>query len=85
MSLEPLHVWMIEYALNLLFWLWIIKWGGAEWLADTFIAGFIVNLFTVHWSPDVIKFYGWLILIGTTVWFIIGMAIPDLRFHWALF
>ena len=25
-------IWIIEYAVLALFWLWIARWGGAEWI-----------------------------------------------------
>lgn len=82
MPTELLLDWIITYIINTLFWLWITIWGGAEKLENSFISGFIINIFSVNWSAEVIKFYGWLIIIGTTVWFFVGLFIPELRFHW---
>lgn len=75
---EPLYVWVIMYILDLLFWLWIIFWGGAERLERSFLAS-LISIFAVEWEAEQIKFFGWLMLIITTGIFIVGLLFPDMR------
>ena len=43
------------YLLNLAFWLWVARWGGAEWLEGTFLSGFLVSIWAPRWSAEGIK------------------------------
>ncbi len=76
MSLAELTV---TYLLNLLFWLWIVKWGGAEWLEGSFISGRFVHLLAPRWSADGIKLFGYGSLLVSTVLFILAVFYPDFR------
>ena len=68
------------YLINLIFWLWIVQWGGAEWLEGTFISGFLVHIFAQRWSAQGIKLFGYGIIIVSTLLFILGIFYPDFRF-----
>jgi hypothetical protein len=74
-----LTAWIILYLLELLFWLWIIRWGGAERLEGTFTSGLLISYFAPGWSAEGIKLFAWLTMIAGTVWFIAGLFFPDLR------
>ncbi len=76
MSLTEL---IIFYSIELLFWLWIIRWGGAEWLEGSFIAGLFVNVFASRWSADGIRLFAYGSMIITTILFIIALFSPDFR------
>ncbi|MBA4391471.1 MAG: hypothetical protein C0399_11115 [Syntrophus sp. (in: bacteria)] len=76
MSLIP---WIIAYIVDLLFWLWIVKWGGAERLEGTFTSGFLVNVFAPRWSVEGIKFFGYGTIIISTIYFVLGVFIPEFR------
>lgn len=67
--------------LDLLFWLWVIRWGGAERLEGTFTSGLLVNYFAVNWSAEGIKLFAWLTLIATTIWFFAGVFYPEIRIY----
>lgn len=74
-------MWLACYALNLLFWLWVIRWGGAERLEGTFTSGLLFSSFAPNWSADGIRMFAWLSLIGSTITFFIGLFRPEFR-HW---
>jgi len=72
--------WIAIYLVEVLFWLWVLRWGGAQWLEGTFSSGLLIHWFAPRWSADGIKLFGWLTLIVTTIWFIIGLFQPVVRF-----
>jgi hypothetical protein len=71
--------WIACYGLNVLFWLWLIRWGGAERLEGTFTSGLLLSTFAPRWSADGIRLFAWISLIGSTVTFLIGIFRPDFR------
>lgn len=73
--------WALIYFIELLFWLWILRWGGAQWLEGTFTSGLLVSIFAPRWSAEGIKLFALLTLIVSTIWFIIGLFLPDVRFY----
>jgi hypothetical protein len=74
-----LFAWIIGYLLNLLLCLWMVRWGGAEWLEGTFLSGFLVNIFAPRWNAGGIKLYIWLTLLISSVWFLLGLFWPEIR------
>jgi len=72
-------IWIIEYAVFALFWLWIARWGGAEWVEGRIISGFLVNTLAVNWSADQIKVFAYGLLCLGTILFIFGIFSPDFR------
>jgi hypothetical protein len=75
----PLVVWIILYLVGVVFWLWVIFWGGAEWLEGTLASGFLVSIFATRWRSEGIKLFAWLALLGNTTWFVLGIFIPEAR------
>ncbi len=71
--------WILFYIAELLFWLWVIRWGGAKWLEGTFTSGLLISVLAPNWSADGIKLFAWLTLIVGTIWFIIGLIVPQAR------
>ncbi len=69
----------IAYFLNLVFWLWIVRWRGAEWLEGTFLSGFLVHIFAPRWSVDGIKLFGWGAIVMSTVMYVAAIFSPELR------
>lgn len=67
------------YLIQLLFWLWVVRWGGAEWLEGTFLAGFILHIFAPRWTTEGIKLFGYGSIFISTVLFIAGIFYPDFR------
>ncbi len=72
---------IITYAVDLLFWLWVIRWGGAEWLEGTFTSGFLISVFAPRWSAEGIKLFGWGAILISTVLFIVAIFSPDFRYY----
>ena len=77
MSLTEL---VVTYLLQLVFWLWIVRWGGAEWLEGTFLSGFLVHIFAPRWSAEGIKLFGCGAILVSTVLFVVGLFSPDFRY-----
>jgi hypothetical protein len=71
--------WVGSYLVNILFWLWLIRWGGAERLEGTFTSGLLLSTFAPQWSADGIRLFAWLSLIASTVVFVIGLFQPEVR------
>jgi hypothetical protein len=80
---EPmeLQTWILLYAAQSLFWVWILFGGGAKWGEDSFLFAFLSGIGRI-WEEEQIKLYAWLCWIGTTVWFVAGLADPGLRLDW---
>ena len=74
-------IWILIYVAELLFWLWIIRWGGADRLEGTFTSGLIISIFAPNWSAEGIKLFAWLTMIAGTVWFLLGLFYPELRLY----
>jgi hypothetical protein len=77
MSLTEL---IVTYLINLVFWLWVVRWGGAEWLEGTFTSGLLINIFAPRWSADGIKLFGYGTILISTILFIIAIFSPDFRY-----
>jgi hypothetical protein len=75
-----LIAWIIAYALNMLFWLWIVRWGGAERLEGTFSSGLLISVFAPKWSAEGIKVFGYGAIIVSTIGFVLGVFFPDFRY-----
>jgi hypothetical protein len=74
--------WIIFHFLNFLFWLWVVFWGGADWLEGTLSSGFLIHIFAPRWSAEGIKLFGWGTLIIDLIWFLVGLFIPEARLYW---
>ena len=72
--------WIIIFLVQVLFWIWVIRWGGAERLEGTFTSGFLISWLAPRWSAEGIKLFAWLSLIAGTAWFFAGLFYPELRF-----
>lgn len=72
--------WIGIYITDIIFWAWIVFWGGAEWLEGTFASGFVVFFWAPRWSSEGIKLYTWGQFILHTIWFLIGLFSPSARF-----
>ena len=59
--------------------MWIAKWGGASWFAGKFASGFLVHWLAPRWSESGIKLFAWLALPGNTIWFVLGLFVPQAR------
>lgn len=77
-----LKYWIVLYVAHLLFWLWVVGWGGAELLEDTFVGQFLTRVGAPERSAAGIKFLACAaILVGTLI-FGVGLLYPEGRsFH----
>jgi hypothetical protein len=74
-----LLLWVLAYALEMLFCLCIVRWGGAKWLEGTFLSGLLIHFFAPRWSAEGIKLFVWLTMLLSTIWFVVGLFRPDCR------
>ena len=77
-----LMTWVGLYAIELVGLCFILFGGGAEWFARSTVAGLLSGLWWHDWDAEQIKLYTWLVLIGTTIWFLLGVFVPACRFQW---
>ncbi len=76
-------IWVMIYIANSLFWKWVLSWGGAQWL-EGWKAWFFLEWFAADWNAEQIRAYALLAWIITTIWFVVGLAVPAARFSsWA--
>ncbi len=73
-------LWVVTYLVEMVFLLWIAKWGGASWLHGTFASGFLVDWIAPRWSLDGLKLFAWLSMAAATLWFIVGIFEPSVRY-----
>ena len=78
--------WVAFFVAQILFWLWVARDGGARWLAGrTAAAFFFIDPRVSQWGEEGIKLFGWVSLIATMLWFVIGLALPEARWLFPLF
>jgi len=71
--------WVFLYLIDLVFWIWVVRLGGAERLEGTLASGCLISIFAPRWSAEGIKAAGWLVIVLSTIWFVIGLFSPSLR------
>ncbi|RIX75223.1 hypothetical protein [Acidovorax cavernicola] len=71
--------WIVFHAIGALFWLWILRWGGADWLEGTFLSGFLVSTFAPRWSAEGLRMFALLMLIVCAISFVWGLFMPEMR------
>jgi len=72
-----LSSWIISYIIDLVFWLWVLLWGGAEFLEDSILGWLFFGYAESH--AELIKLVGWIFLIFSTIFFIAGIFSPSFR------
>jgi hypothetical protein len=75
----PLTGLIAVYLIDLVFWLWVVRWGGAELLEGTFISGLLIHFFATRWSADGIKLFGYAAIFISTILFVVALFFPDFR------
>jgi hypothetical protein len=68
------------YLIQLIFWLWVVRWGGAERLEGTFLSGLYLHVFAPRWTTEGIKLFGYGSILFSTVLFVAGIFYPDFRY-----
>ena len=66
-------IYVIGWLLNIIFWIWVIFLGGAEWLEGSFLSGLLVWFHAPEWTAEGIKIFGWFALMGSTLWIFIRL------------
>ena len=74
-----LTAWIIQFALQSLFYKRILSWGGAQWL-EGIKSALTLGWMTWDWNAEQIRFYILIIWIFSSVWLIAGLLNPFLRF-----
>jgi hypothetical protein len=77
-----LIVWVLMFVADSLFCAWILFWGGAEWLAGSFLSLILVSRWAANWCSDGIKIFVGLSWIAFVFLFVIGVFDLDVR-HFA--
>lgn len=70
--------WLIYHGLGMLFWLWLLCWGGAERVTGWRAWG-LIGWFAGHWSAEQLRLYALLLLALQGIWFIGGLFSPAWR------
>jgi hypothetical protein len=76
---SPLLNWIIKYLIDLTISMWIVLGGGAHFLEGTLASGVFLGSYSPRWSEEGIKIFVWGTLVFTTIWFLIGLAVPAVR------
>jgi hypothetical protein len=71
--------WLASYAATSLLWLWILRWGGAEWL-EGWKSMLLIDYLSHFWTAEQIKLYALLCWLGSTLWFVAGLLYPEYRY-----
>lgn len=72
-------LWILLFAINCIFCLWVLRWGGAEWMEGGKSSIFINWLYAFNWSAEQIKLYVLLSWVGHLIWFVVGLFVKGLR------
>ena len=70
--------WLLSYLLSSLFWLWILAFGGARWV-EGWKSFLLIDWFAHRWDEEGIRLFALLFWVATTVWFVLGVFVPELR------
>lgn len=74
-----LLAWIGLFALESLFFAWILFWGGARRLEGSWLAELLVSYRASLTSADGIRLIAWVLWIGGAVWFLVGIVVPGVR------
>lgn len=74
-----MKAWIIGYLVQLVFWIWVLRWGGAKMLEGSWIA-WLLGISGVTWDEERVKFWAWVAVFTGTGAFVLGLFYPQLRF-----
>ncbi|MBL4833675.1 MAG: hypothetical protein JKY26_06830 [Pseudomonas sp.] len=72
------YEWIFLYALNSLFWKWIISWGGAAWV-EGWKSFFLISWLAPRWSAEGIRLFAVVLWFFITLWFVAGLFSVNVR------
>jgi len=70
--------WVGVYVVQALWWLWLARWGGAR-CVEGGPAAWLLHPVAWRWDAEVIQLFAWLSLVGSTLWFVLGLFEPAAR------
>lgn len=72
-------LWIALYALQCAFTAWVVMGSGAHWIQGWKAPFFLDWLLSFTWTDEQIKLYVLIMWIGHTIWFFLGVGMPELR------
>jgi hypothetical protein len=72
-------LWLLLYISSSAFAWWIVWAGGAAWFEGWRALAIVDWLFAYRWSADQIAMYILICWVGHTIWFIVGLFMPETR------
>lgn len=75
----PTQAWVLIYLAELLFGIWVLRYGGASCLRGSFFGSLLIDWWAPSWTEDEFKFLASAWLVLRTVWFVLGLIWPDFR------
>jgi hypothetical protein len=74
-----LLLWIVLYLANTAFVCWVV-WGGAASWFEGWRSWLIVDWIYAHtWTSEQIALYTLLCWVGHTLWFVVGLLVPEAR------
>lgn len=70
--------WIAIHAVEALFLVWVLRWGGAERIEGTWASGFISG-FAPRWNAEGLRMAALILLVFCAVTFVVGLFMPSLR------
>ena len=70
--------WIAIHAVEALFLLWVLRWGGAERLEGTWASGFISS-YAPRWNAEGLRMAALILLVFCAITFVAGLFMPSLR------
>jgi hypothetical protein len=70
---------IIYQGIGILFWVWILRWGGADRI-EGWRSWALIGWFAGHWAAEQIRFYAFILLGVELVWLAVGIFVPAARF-----
>lgn len=70
--------WSAIHALEAVFLLWVLRWGGADRLEGTFASG-IFSTFAPRWNAEGLRMAALILLVFCAISFVAGLVVPSLR------
>jgi hypothetical protein len=72
-------LWLLLYIANTGFVWWLVWGGGATWFAGWRSLAIVDWLFAYSWNSEQIALYTLICWAGHTIWFIVGLFVPEAR------
>ncbi|OIH12236.1 hypothetical protein A7M79_01360 [Acinetobacter baumannii] len=73
-----LLAWIVKYVIISLIYRWIISWGGAEKI-EGWTSYLFFGFFTIDFNNEQLKLLSLILWFLYSIYFILGIFIPDLR------